>query len=198
MHVCFAIFQAANFKLQNGSAIIPADTSGPLCSECPGKYIAGLKEIHSLNFAALKQNVSEETVPIYTLLQVSFKLNCRFLLSVAPQSVLSQAAWESHTEDPLLTHFPNKAGSCEGRAHATAALLASLPVAVFGIRGCGTVVITPVWQSSARDGQRRGRGQTPRFPLWIFKSRLNRFLFIPSSYWWQQWNHLSHFQIKAS
>lgn len=92
MHVCFAIFQAANFKLQNGSAIIPADTAGHLCSECPGKYIAGSKGIHGLNFAALKQNVFEETIPIYTLLQVSFKLNCCFLLSVAPQSVLSQAA----------------------------------------------------------------------------------------------------------
>lgn len=122
MHVYFAIFQTANFKLQNGSAIIPADTPGHLCSECPGKYIAGSKGIHSLNFAALKQNVSEENVPVYTLLQVSFKLNCRFFLSVAPQSVLSQAGWESHTEDPWLTHFPNKAGSCEGRAHATAGL----------------------------------------------------------------------------
>lgn len=84
MHVYFAIFQIANIKLQSVSAIIPADISGHLCSECPRKKIARSKGTYILSFGALRQNVSEETIPIYTLLQISFKLDCHFFLSVAP------------------------------------------------------------------------------------------------------------------
>lgn len=78
-------------------------------------------------------------------------------------------------------------------------VLASLPVTVFGICWCGAACgryTDVMWQIICiRWAQERKRADLAVL-LWIFKVHLNRFLFISSSYRWQQWSHLSYFPFK--